>query len=363
MQLGFRRVLPLVPRRAARRSVVDALCTVPDNPISDILLGDITLERFMAAFESNHQRITETRRPPNRALLSMRNARPLVLLPLSLEKELPTGKPGRIPKKWQHARWVTFLVDTGSPATFLCQHTLREFDIVHPGASIKSRFTSGAGNGAVALFFAQQSEGHINGINVLGTDVLHGGSIRLDYLHHSLALKLLDFGVNFMSRMPIKRIEEGPDVVEMRGSDLSWDVFKQYFPSQAMRPSDCTLDRGARTRVSSNFRALVLLPVAILGGNKGFFDIPFLIDTGSPTTFINKQTAEFFGVGEQSTFGIRFDHNIADWTNVQLSPQGSLWEEINLLGADILRFGTLLIDYPWGHVELQVPARGIRLIP
>lgn len=73
------------------------------------------------------------------------------------------------------ARSVTFIVDTGSPATFVCHGTLRAFGIDPAGIvqpSVRGGILSGQGSENVLDLVIFDSDGPYNDINVLGMDYM-----------------------------------------------------------------------------------------------------------------------------------------------------------------------------------------------
>ena len=71
-------------------------------------------------------------------------------------------------------KWVVFLVDTGSPATFFNDATYTAMQFGGENAAV--------GNVAGVLFpRPQRSTNHFKDINLLGTDVLEKGTLIVDY--------------------------------------------------------------------------------------------------------------------------------------------------------------------------------------
>jgi hypothetical protein len=72
-------------------------------------------------------------------------------------------------------RSVTFIVDTGSPATFLCRDTLEAFDIDPDGVpepAVRGTLLSGRGEELVLNLVIFQLDGPYHDINVLGMDYM-----------------------------------------------------------------------------------------------------------------------------------------------------------------------------------------------
>lgn len=86
----------------------------------------------------------------------------------------------------------------------------------------------------------------------------------------------------------------------------------------------------------SHARPMICLPVQALRRNVGPMSVHFLIDTGSPATFISKKALlTIFDVKDLSllpTTGVDI------WgTKISISQSTAHWEGINLLGANYLR--------------------------
>jgi hypothetical protein len=91
-------------------------------------------------------------------------------------------------------RSVTFIVDTGSPATFLCHDTLEAFDIDPdsvPEPAVRGTLLSGRGKEVVLNLGICQLDGPCHDINVLGMDYMTKCDVGIQVVSRALEAKFV----------------------------------------------------------------------------------------------------------------------------------------------------------------------------
>jgi hypothetical protein len=130
---------------------------------------------------------------------------------------------------------------------------------------------------------------------------------------------------------------------------LDFDAVAGYFPEHMVHQKvDPFLRQRSRFGISEHRRVQCLLPVTTsTAGSEATFWVPFLIDTGSPATFISKKTID----------ALKMD--LAD-DHIAVEGKRMLWREAtggikdpNVLGTDFLRHGDLSICYRTGEVRFS----------
>jgi len=146
--------------------VLDA--PVLDMPVDDVLLSDVTWDSLTSAFPDRlvHSLVKQGEECQFRALSTLRV---LALLPVRTK----TGS------KWSAAKWVPFLVDTGSNATYFC-------------ASTKKALKMDVADNFEVLEFPllfRESSGYFADINLLGTDVMRHCRLEINYTTSKVVLE------------------------------------------------------------------------------------------------------------------------------------------------------------------------------
>mmetsp|Transcript_51111 Transcript_51111/g.94594 ORF Transcript_51111/g.94594 Transcript_51111/m.94594 type:complete len:270 (+) Transcript_51111:64-873(+) len=128
--------------------------------------------------------------------------------------------------------------------------------------------------------------------------------------------------------------------------DLSYeDLAKCFTDSYTTSLAVTPVLRG---HITGSLRCIVLLQVsAHTGGNITGLRIPFLLDTGSPGTYLCAADSRKLGA-DHADF-VRIEGHL-----VNVQPSSSHFEEINLVGTDILKKYKVSIDYRLGIVELHI---------
>jgi hypothetical protein len=134
--------------------------------------------------------------------------------------------------------------------------------------------------------------------------------------------------------------------------DLSFRDLERHFPRdmihQKVDPTHGSITDSVRFAISSSHRALTLMRVSTKRNrNEETFWVPFLIHTASPSTFFTDRTIK----------ALKLD--VAD--HVAVEGKGILWrtavghfDDINLLGTDVLHHGVLNIHYPAGTAAFSI---------
>ena len=158
--------------------VLDVVHYVPRFPVDEVLLTDLQHSDLVSPFGDWAMKQDTGEEPPVRADVSQ-GLRLLVLLRLTVEKA--SGY-----KSSKETFFVPFLVDTGSPRTFLCEADYEKLGI----GNAKNTYIEGS--------FAQpeKSSGHFEDINLLGTDVLRKTNLFVDYQAGKLHLGFFEQGRN-----------------------------------------------------------------------------------------------------------------------------------------------------------------------
>ena len=329
--------------------LVDLGLYVPQ--VDDVLLSDLPSDTFLHAFPEAHLRVSTS--PTLRAGYAGSSQRPLVLLPLSLQVE----------RQWTPARWVPFILETGSPYTTLCLET-REYFNVSPALANRWRARFGEEDALKAWGITPPQSLASRGYNILGTNLLREGSFVVNFIGKRLVLDLPHYNLSVDEPMelleaplhehpPREEIELPVRPPENSPSDIDYDPFISHFGPLVY--SDQELEPEDRARITSTYRVLVLLPVQVRGANR-WLNVPFLVDTGSPITKITAQTAEAFNVAPTKPYGLQFSP-ASDVVDVARSE--SHYKGVNLLGLNVISLGRLSVNFLTGHVELVVPSRGI----
>jgi hypothetical protein len=92
-----------------------------------------------------------------------------------------------------------------------------------------------------------------------------------------------------------------------------------------------------------NARPMICLPVRPLEGKGETLSVHFLVDTGFPNTFLAEEALKaLFSVGDKVLIE---STNVNIWgTNLIVSQSTAHWQGINILGADYLRKGGLILE-------------------
>jgi hypothetical protein len=130
--------------------------------------------------------------------------------------------------------------------------------------------------------------------------------------------------------------------------DLSFEDLQRHFPLDMIHQKVDPNHGPVRFAISKSHRLLTLMRVSTMfHRNTETFWVPFLINTGSPSTFFTKRTIEALEI------------DVAD--HVAVEGQGILWhkavghfDDINLLGTDVLHHGVLTIHYPAGTADFSI---------
>ena len=133
-------------------------------------------------------------------------------------------------------------------------------------------------------------------------------------------------------------------------ADLDWESLVKYFNKDRVHASAAG-DEAPVLAISNTHRLVGLLPVSAKTGSQTTrFLAPFLIGTGSPYTHFTKATADKFKLAT-------VDHITVLGCPILFWPSSSHFDDINLLGTDVLKACKLVIDYPTGVASLEVRPR------
>ena len=112
--------------------------------------------------------------------------------------------------------------------------------------------------------------------------------------------------------------------------DLNWDDLVAHLPKDLLHKS-CLPTSPGQLVITNQLRTVGLLPVTrTVARKESSFWAPFVIDTGGPSTFFCLKTQEKL---ELSTA----DHVSVCGKRILLSTSSNHFDDINLLGTDVLR--------------------------
>ena len=146
-------------------------------------------------------------------------------------------------------------------------------------------------------------------------------------------------------------------------SDLDWAHLASHFPGQVHAEVDHEVEPLAVApllRITDNLRVFALLVLSVIptaATETTFvkhFLVPFLVDTGSPTTFFTEKTTK------------KLLLDTADLIEVHGNPVPyraavGHFADVNLLGTDVLKACQLWIDYPNAAGRLDCTA-GLHIV-
>ncbi|CAE7225335.1 unnamed protein product [Symbiodinium sp. CCMP2592] len=146
--------------------------------------------------------------------------------------------------------------------------------------------------------------------------------------------------VHYVPRFPVDEVL----LTDLQHSDLV-----SPFGNWAMK-QDTGEEPPVRADISQGLRLLVLLRVTVekasgYKSSKKTFFVPFLVDTGCPQTFLCKADYEKLGIGNANNTYI-------EGSFAQPYESVGHFEDINLLGTDVLRKTNLFVDYQAGKLHL-----------
>jgi hypothetical protein len=140
-------------------------------------------------------------------------------------------------------------------------------------------------------------------------------------------------------------------------TNLGWKDFAVYLPADRIH-TEVASNEVPAFALTEHMHALALLPVvrtlADGSGRKSAW-APFLVDTGASATYFNHKTAERLQLGTPGSI-IRVMGQ-----QVTLHNSSHHFEDLNLLGTDVLKSTDLLIQYPSRTVSItrsQAPVVG-----
>ena len=134
-------------------------------------------------------------------------------------------------------------------------------------------------------------------------------------------------------------------------TDLSHSDLSRPFGIWAMAEDTDQSPPQTRVEITAGQRLLVLLRVTVETPAKGYsttkktFNVPFLLDTGSPQSFMCQEDYNKLGLDSARNVYIE-----GCAVNVRKSTEH--FEDINLLGTDVLRKTSLLVNYTAGALHL-----------
>lgn len=146
--------------RRAQPYVIDMPCVPPPDPAADVLLSDLTWSNLENAFPGKvHAPVAASDSPQFQILAT--GLRAVGLLPVRTI----------VAKKPSVARWVPFLIDTGSHQTFFNDQSIKALalDVADHIEIFSSRVN------------LARSSHHFDDINLLGTDFLRYCELRVNY--------------------------------------------------------------------------------------------------------------------------------------------------------------------------------------
>ncbi|CAE7681576.1 unnamed protein product, partial [Symbiodinium microadriaticum] len=154
--------------------------------------------------------------------------------------------------------------------------------------------------------------------------------------------------VHYVPRIPVD---------EVLLTDLNHSVLVSPFGDWAMK-QDIGEEPPVRADIAQGLRLLVLLRLTVEKASeyksvKKTFFVPFLLDTGSPQTFLCKDDYDKLGIGDARNTYIE-----GYFANPCIS--SGHFEDINLLGTDVLRKTNLFVDYQAGKLHLGFFDQGAR---
>jgi len=148
-------------------------------------------------------------------------------------------------------------------------------------------------------------------------------------------------------------VNKGP-IDDVLLSDLSWQTLINMKPIRELGVFQPVKDPKKKFLfvVKETLRTLAMLPVQSrsYNGPTTTLWVPFVVDTGSGRTYFNKATMSVLRMNEPNVV------TLVDGVPVDLHESGSHFEDINLLGTDVLGRGVLHIDYPARQTTFNVTA-------
>jgi hypothetical protein len=138
--------------------------------------------------------------------------------------------------------------------------------------------------------------------------------------------------------------------------DVDWNRITAHFPARRIHAEVAAGEVPAFV-LSESLRALALLPVLRSFPDKsegGAVWVPFLVDTGASTTHFNRETTSLLKLDKADNIRVMGE-------SVRYRKSSHRFEELNLLGTDVLKSMDLLIQYPSRTVSItrsQAPVVG-----
>ena len=138
-------------------------------------------------------------------------------------------------------------------------------------------------------------------------------------------------------------------------SDVSWKALTEALPRHRLHQACSPKDEPIFT-ITEALRTMVMMPVTSVTAHEATTKwVPFLVDTGSPNTY--------FAAPTRAALGLDNCHHLEVLgKRIQMHSSSHHFEEINLLGTDVLKHGTLTINYPSKTASFNVHAVGYRLV-
>jgi len=131
-------------------------------------------------------------------------------------------------------------------------------------------------------------------------------------------------------------------------TDVSWKTFldTKRFAGKLHEPAQP--NASAICAVSATLRTFALAPTtAIIGNKTTCIWAPFLVDTGSRQTYFCKHTRDILRMDISDSVSVL-------GTPLQWASSSDHFEDINLLGSDVLGSGVLHVDYPKMSMSFNV---------
>ena len=136
-------------------------------------------------------------------------------------------------------------------------------------------------------------------------------------------------------------------------TDLSWDTITNMKEIRELGVFERVKDPSKKLLALTNtLRTVGMLPVESRPskGPSTKLWVPFIVDTGSRQTYFNKKTAEKLNLESANLV-------LVDDVKVRYQISGNHFQDLNLLGTDVLGKGVLHIDYQGELVSFKVTSK------
>ena len=113
-----------------------------------------------------------------------------------------------------------------------------------------------------------------------------------------------------------------------------------------------------RIEITATYRLLVLLPTKKNQKSQEIW-VPYLIDTGSPQTFLTNLSRSALGLGD---YAIDYEIYVAG-CKIRFGQASDHFSDINIIGTDLLARGNLIVSYNSRQFGLKIKNYTINIPP